>query len=55
MHKDKISVANSTLTLLMQLCSYQIVTLTFGIISAVIHFDVLKKWANIFIYLGNSS
>ena len=43
MHKDKISVANSTLTLLMQLCSYQIVTLTFGIISAVIHFDVLKN------------
>ena len=43
MHKDDISVANSTLALLMQLCSLQIVTITVGIISAVIHFDVLKS------------
>ena len=43
MHKDDISVAHSTLALLMQLCSLQIVTITVGIISAVIHFDVLKS------------
>lgn len=43
MYKDRISVAHSTLALLMQLWAVQIVTLTFGIISAVIHFDVLKS------------
>lgn len=42
MHKDKISVAHSTLALLMQLCSFQIVSITMGIISAIIHFDILK-------------
>ena len=48
MHKDNISVAHSTLALLMQLCSIQIVTITVGIISAVLHFEVLKSG---FIYL----
>ena len=43
MHKDNITVANSTLALLMHLCSFQIVSLTLGIISAFIHFDVLKS------------
>lgn len=43
MHKDNISVAHSTLTLLMQLCSFQIISISFGIISAIIHFDVLKN------------
>ena len=43
MHKDNISVAHSTLALLMQLCSIQIVTITVGIISAVLHFEVLKS------------
>ena len=33
MHKDKISVANSTLALLVNLCSFQIITLTFAFIS----------------------
>ena len=42
MHKDDISVANSTLALLMQLCSLQIVTITVGTISDVIHFEVLE-------------
>lgn len=42
MHKDNISVANSTLTLLMHLCSFQIVSISLGIISAILHFDVLK-------------
>ena len=43
MHKDDIPVAYSTLALMMQLCSFQIVTITMGIISAVIHFDVLQS------------
>ena len=43
MHKDNIKVAHSTLALLLHLCSFQIVSLTFGIISAIIHFDVLKS------------
>ena len=43
MHKDNISVAHSTLTLLMHLCSFQIVSISFGIISAIIHFDILKS------------
>ena len=42
MHKDKVSVAHSTLTLLMQLCCFQIISISLGIISAIIHFDVLK-------------
>ena len=43
MHKDEIPVAYSTLALMMQLCSFQIVTITMGIISAIIHFDVLQS------------
>lgn len=43
MHKDNISVANSTLTLLMQLSSMQIVTILMGIISVVINFDIMKN------------
>lgn len=42
MHKDNIKVAHSTLALLLHLCSFQIVSLTFGIMSAIIHFYVLK-------------
>lgn len=58
MHKDNISVANSTLALLMNLCSFQIISLTLGIISAIIHFDVLKSgliWLFILGILLNSS
>lgn len=58
MHKDNISVANSTLVLLMNLCSFQIISLTLGIISAVVHFDVLKSgliWLFILGILLNSS
>lgn len=43
MHKDNVSVAHSTLSLLMHLWSFQIVSITMGIISAIIHFDVLKS------------
>lgn len=43
MHKEKISVANSTLALLIQLSAFQVVTITMGIICAIINFDVLKN------------
>lgn len=43
MHKDNISVANSTLTLLVQLCCFQIVSITFGIVSAIVNFEVLRS------------
>lgn len=43
MHKDNVSVAHSTLALLMHLWSFQIITITMGIISAFFHFDVLKS------------
>lgn len=43
MHKDDISVAHSTLTLLMQLCCFQIVSITFGILSAIMNFEILKS------------
>ena len=33
MHKDKVSVANSTLSLLINLCSFQLVTIPFALIS----------------------
>lgn len=52
MHKDNISVAHSTLALLMQLCSIQVVTITVGIISAVLHFEVLKSGLIYLLILG---
>ena len=52
MHKDNTSVAHSTLALLMQLCSIQIVTITVGIISAVLHFEVLKSGLIYLLILG---
>lgn len=52
MHKEKIRVANSTLVLLMQLCSIQIVTITMGLISVVIHFSVVKNGLIFLFILG---
>ncbi len=43
MHKDNISVAHSTLALLMQLCSVQIVTITFAIISVILNFQIVSN------------
>ena len=43
MHKEKISVANSTLALLIQLSSFQVVTISMGIICAIVNFDLLKN------------
>lgn len=58
MHRDNISVANATLTLLMHLCSFQVVSITIGIISAILHFEVLKTgliWLFILGIMLNSS
>lgn len=54
MHKNDISVAHSTLALLMQLCSLQIVTLTIGIISTIINFEVIKNGLIYLVILGIS-
>lgn len=38
MHKEKISAANGTLAILMQLCSFQLVTFVFGTISVIFNY-----------------
>ena len=52
MHKEKIAVANSTLALLVHLTSFQIVTITLGIISTVIHFEIVKSGLIYLVVLG---
>lgn len=42
MHKDKISVANSTLALLINLSSMQIVTISLALISIIFNYDILN-------------
>ena len=41
MHKDGISVANSTLALLINLCSFQIITISFAMISLIFNYQYL--------------
>ena len=41
MHKDGISVANSTLSLLINLCSFQIITISFAMISLIFNHKYL--------------
>ena len=48
MHKDNIKVSNSTIALLVELISFQVITILFGIIGAIINYRMLK---NGFIYL----
>lgn len=43
MYRDKISLSHSSLALLIQLCSFQFVTISFGIISAIFNFDLLQS------------
>lgn len=52
MHKDNVSVAHSTLALLMQLCSFQIISITIGVISAILHFDVIKDGLIFLVIIG---
>ena len=43
MHKDGISVANSTLALLINLCSFQIITISFAMISLIFNYQYLTS------------
>lgn len=52
MHKEKIAVANSTLALLVHLTSFQIVTIILGIVSTVIHFEIVKSGLIYLVILG---
>lgn len=52
MHKEKIAVANSTLALLVHLTSFQIVTITLGIISTVLHFEIVKSGLIYLVIIG---
>lgn len=52
MYKDKISVANSTLTLLINLTSMQIVTISLAIISVIFNPGILRKGLIGFFVLG---
>lgn len=52
MHKEKISVANSTLALLMNLCSFQIITISFAFISLIINHGYLDFTLKCFFALG---
>lgn len=54
MYKDKISVANSTLTLLINLTSMQIVTISLAIISVIFNPGILRKGLIGFFILGIS-
>lgn len=54
MHKDKISVANSTLALLVNLCSFQIITLTFAFISVFLNTSHLNSGLICFFIIGVS-
>lgn len=50
MTKENISGANATLTLLIQLCSFQIATISYGVICAILNFKVLRN-SLIWLYL----
>lgn len=52
MHKEKIAVANSTLALLVHLTSFQIVTITLGILSTILHFEIVKSGLIYLVVLG---
>lgn len=52
MYKDKISVANSTLALLINLSSMQIITISFALISLMFNYEYLNKALIIFFIIG---
>lgn len=52
MHKDNISISNSTLTLLINLSSMQVITITFALISLVFNYKYLNKFLIIFFIIG---
>ena len=52
MHKDKISVSNSTITLLINLSSMQIVTITFALVSLMFNYKYLNGVLITFFIIG---
>ena len=52
MNKEKISSAHATMALLMQLCGFQISTLSLGIICAILNPSILKGGL-LFLFLGS--
>lgn len=52
MHKDKISVSNSTLTLLINLSSMQIITISFALISLLFNYKYLNGFLILFFIIG---
>lgn len=52
MHKDKISVSNATLTLLINLSSMQIVTITFALVSLVFNYKYMNSVLITFFIIG---
>ncbi len=52
MHKDNISISNSTLALLINLSSMQIITISFALISLAFNFDYLNKVLIVFFVVG---
>ncbi len=52
MYKDKISVANSTLALLISLSSMQIITIGFALVSVIFNYQYLNNGLVIFFIIG---
>lgn len=52
MHKDKISVANSTLALLLNLTSMQIITISFALFSLIFNHQHLNQPLRVFFVIG---
>ena len=52
MHKDKISISNSTLTLLINLSSMQIVTISFALISLIFNYQYMNSVLITFFIIG---
>ncbi len=52
MHKDKLSISNSTLTLLINLSSMQVVTILFALISLIFNYSYLSGVLIVFFIVG---
>ena len=52
MHKDKISVSNSTIALLLNLSSMQVITISFALISLIFNYEYLNGILIIFFIVG---
>lgn len=52
MYKEGIAVSQSTLALLMQLCAFQIVTISFALFSVTINYTLLNKTLILFFIIG---